>query len=72
MFFPKINAYRSFDKNKCMYFLRNEDRVFDTFNDILEKASNRIKKSLIENLYTIKKSRRWRKNQHKRKLSMFL
>ena len=54
MFVPKMNAYRSFDKNKCMYFLRNEDRIFDTFNEILEKASNIIKKSLIENLYTMK------------------
>ena len=50
-----MSTYRSLDKNICMHFMINEDKVFDEYNKIWEKVSNIIKKKLIVNLHTIKK-----------------
>ena len=51
--FPKMSAYRSFDKNNSMYLMIKEEKIFAKYNDIQEKLSNIIKK-LIVKLYTIK------------------
>ena len=37
-----------------MYFFIKEEKVFDKYNEILDKVSDIIKKKLIVNLYTIK------------------
>ena len=47
-----MGTYKSFDKNKCMYFLKKEEKVFDKYNEIWESVSNIVKK-IIVNLYTI-------------------
>ena len=54
IFFPEISIYiykRYFDKTKCMYFLRKDERIFDKYLGkkkfylkIWEKVSNIIKK----------------------------
>ena len=71
--FPKMSAYRSFDKNNSMYLMIKEEKIFSKYNEIQEKLSNIIKK-LIVKLYTIKNIYMLKKNKHKRKrkLLMFL
>ena len=42
--FPKMGTYRSFDENKCMYFLIKEEKRLDKYNEFWKKLSNIIKK----------------------------
>ena len=49
-----MDTYKSFDKNKCIYFLIKEEKVFDKYKEIWGKVSNMIKKKIRVNLYTIK------------------
>ena len=32
--FPKMSAYRSFDKNNSMYLMIKEEKIFAKYNDI--------------------------------------
>ena len=42
---PKMSAYwRGFDETKYMYFFTNDDKLLETYNEILEKVSSSIKK----------------------------
>ena len=47
----QMGTYKSFDKNKCTYFLIKEEKVFDKCNEIWEKVSNIIKKINSELIY---------------------
>ena len=53
-----------------MYFLMIDHKNVDKYMTIWEKVSN-IKKIIIS-LYITKISKSWNKNQHKRKLPLFL
>ena len=45
---------RDFDKTKRMYFLIQNQKIFDKCNEIWEKASNNIKKFLMKKFPTKK------------------
>ena len=49
-----MDAYRSFDKNKFMYFFIKEQKVFDEYNEFWERVSNIIKKINSELIYNKK------------------
>ena len=46
MFFLKVGVYRiDSDETECMYFMINEEKVFDKYTKIREKVSNIIIKN---------------------------
>ena len=48
---PEMSIYRQdFNITKCMYFLIKEKKVFNKYNEILEKVSNMIIKQFINKL----------------------
>ena len=50
-----MTAYRKdFDETKCVSFLKKEDELLKTYNEIWEKVKNSLKKDLILNQYTMK------------------
>ena len=60
-----------FDKTKCFYFSIKDEKFLEKYNEIWEKVSNIIKKNLIVSLHIIKKYVKAKKNQHKRRLSVY-
>ena len=45
IFFPKMSIYKRYsDKTKCMYFMIEDEKIFDKYMTILEKVSHIIKK----------------------------
>ena len=49
-----MSTYRSFDKNKCIYFLIKEEKVLDKYNKICNKVGKIIKKTNSELVYNKK------------------
>ena len=52
---PKLSAYRkAFVENEYIYFLINNNKLLEKYNEISEIVSNSIKKNLIVIWYLIK------------------
>lgn len=55
IFLPKLSAYRkAFVENEYIYFLINNNKLLEKYNEISEIVSNSIKKNLIVIWYLIK------------------
>ena len=64
---------RNLDKNRRIYFLIQEEKIFTKYKKILEKVRNIIKSKFNSKLiYSKKYLKAEKKKKRKRRLSMFI